>query len=817
MKISWNWLKEYVHFDLTPQETAKYLTDCGLEVDGIEQFEAVKGGLKGLLVGEILTCEAHPNSDHLHITTVKIGEGDPLHIVCGAANVAKGQKVIVATIGTTLYSGNESFTIKKSKIRGELSEGMICAEDEIGLSNSHDGIMVLDDSAVPGTTAADFFNLPTDYTIEIGLTPNRSDAMSHLGVARELAAVLNTHGIPCSGVLYPQAPDFIPNAKKNPIDITIENTEACPRYIGLSFENVTVKESPDWLKNRLLSIGIRPINNVVDITQFVMFEIGQPLHAFDANYIKDGKVIVKNLPEGTPFVTLDGAEVKLSKEDLMICNAKEGMCIAGVYGGLHSGVTEMTKSVFLESAYFNPISVRKTSKRHHLKTDAAFRYERGVDPDTTLYAIRRAANLIQELTGATIVSEIIDVYPKEIELRKVKLSLPEVYQVAGKEIPRDEISSILLLLGMEVHAAGEEQLLVTVPHNRVDVTRSIDLIEEILRIYGYNNIEIPQNISYQFFGKTKSTLHTIQKNISTFLVERGYYEVMNNSLTKGTYSDDFPFIDSDKTVKLLNPLSSELNVMRQTLLFSLLENISRNINNKNSDLCLFEFGNVYEKSSETSDDVAKRYTQSPMLAMAISGNTGEEQWNTIPRKMSFFDLKNSIENMLLKLNVPKSSLTYEYAADEMFLQNMIVKSGEQILLKSGEIHPKTLKYFDIKKSVYFAEISMEVLAQVIPQRNIEFQEVPLYPSVKRDLALVVDKKVTYAELEKIAFKYGSKLLKQVTLFDVYEGDKIESGKKSYALGFLLQHSSKTLTEDEISKMMTKLIDAFDKEAGAKLR
>lgn len=817
MKISFNWLKEYVQFDLTPQDTAKYLTDCGLEVDGIEEFETVKGGLKGLVVGEVLTCDAHPNSDHLHLTTVNIGEDPPLHIVCGAANVAQGQKVIVATIGTTLYSGDESFSIKKSKIRGELSEGMICAEDEIGIGSSHDGIMVLDECAIPGTPAAKYFNMPVDYIFEIGLTPNRSDAMSHLGVARELYAVLTTHKIPCSGLIYPKAYDFIPNSKKNPIDITIENTADCPRYTGLSFENVNVKESPEWLKNRLLSIGIRPINNVVDITQFIMFEMGQPLHAFDAGYIKGNKVIIKNLPEGTPFTTLDGNEIKLSDQDLMICNADSGMCIAGVYGGLHSGVTTKTTGIFLESAYFNPISVRKTSKRHHLKTDAAFRYERGTDPEMTLYAIRRAANLIQELTGATIVSEIIDVYHKVIEPRKVKLSLPEVNQIAGKEIPRNEISAILLLLGMEVDAAGEEHLLVTVPHNRVDVTRSIDLIEEIMRIYGYNNIEIPVNISYQLLKRNKNSIHNIKKTISNYLVSSGYFEVMNNSLTKGVYSEKYPFIDADKTVKLLNPLSNELSALRQTMLFSILENIAHNINNKNPNVKLFEFGNIYEKYAVESADVTKKYGESQRLSIAVSGKTNGEQWNVNSQEITFFDLKSSLKNLLIKLNIPQSALHCEYGQDELFLQNMKLKIGDNLLLIAGEIHPKILKDFDIRRKVFFADIAMDILLENISKGTIEYQEIPLYPTVKRDLALVIDKHISYADLEHIAYKYGSKLLKQVSLFDVYEGDKIEAGKKSYALEFILQHTSKTLTEEEINKVMNKLIEAFSKEAGAKLR
>lgn len=817
MKISLNWLKEYIRFDLTPDEVGVHLTNCGLEVEGIEDFESVKGGLRGLVIGEVLTCEDHPDSDHLHITTVNVGQETPLNIVCGASNVAAGQKVVVACIGATLYSDNDSFTIKKSKIRGVPSEGMICAEDEIGLGNSHEGIMVLDESAEPGTPASQYFNIEKDYVFEIGLTPNRSDAMSHFGVAQELYAVLSQNKIPCT-LISPKSYDFIPNAKKNLIDITIENKQDCPRYTGLTFENITVKESPDWLKNRLRSIGIRPINNVVDITQFVMFELGQPLHAFDADFITSNKVIIKNLPEGTPFTTLDGAEIKLSAEDLMICNDSEGMCIAGVYGGQNSGVTEKTKNLFLESAYFNPKSVRKTSKRHHLKTDAAFRYERGCDPENTVLAIRRAANLIQELTGAHITSEIVDLYPNRIEPCKVLLSLNEVNQVAGKEIGKNEISNILLLLGMEVAYAGDDQLMVTIPSNRVDVTRPVDLIEEILRIYGYNNIEIPSQISYQLNMAEGVSKQKMQNIVSTYLINNGFYETMNTSLTKGAYVDKFDFLNKEETVFMLNPLSSELNVMRQTLLFSGLENIIHNFNNRNFNLRLFEFGRTYHKiSADTSKDVTERFVEKQQMSLFVTGKNHEDDWNKASSDLDFFYLKNIIYNVLEKMNFPIEELTCSSMEGMPFTDNLVWLYGETPVIKAGRVHPSILKSFDIKKDVYFAEFEQEILYSCYGKKPVEFKAIPIFPAVKRDIALVVDKHITYATLENIAYKYGSKLLKSVSLFDVYEGDKIENGKKSYALNFVLQHHERTLTDEEINKVMNKLINAFEKEVDGKLR
>lgn len=822
MKISYKWLKDLLTFDIPAEEISVYLTNCGLEVEGIETFETVKGGLRGLVIGEVLTCEPHPNSDHLHVTTVNVGGEEPLHIVCGAPNVAAGQKVVVATIGTVLYDGDESFTIKKSKLRGEPSEGMICAEDEIGLGSAHDGIMVLDENAVPGTPASEYFHVESDTIFEIGLTPNRCDAISHVGVARDLHAALIHAGRECSPLILPSAPEIKPIANvKFRVDLSVENTKDCPRYTGLLFDNVKVGDSPAWLQTKLNSVGIRPINNVVDITQFIMLELGQPMHAFDADKIKGNKVIVKNLPEGTPFVTLDGNEVKLSENDLMICNAEEGMCIAGVYGGLHSGITADTTRVFLESAYFNPVSIRKTAKRHGLKTDASFRYERGCDPDITVYAIKRAAELIQELTGASVISDVVDYYPTKIEPCQVTLLYSDVNKVAGKVIDKQIVSKILLLLGMEVQTSGEDQLLVTVPLNKADVTRPIDLIEEILRIYGYNNIEIPDVISYRIAaGDNVDMAYQQQMTISTYLADNGFFEVMNNSLTKYEYAEHFNFINENEAVKLLNPLSSELNAMRQTLLFHGLENVERNVNNKNANLRLFEFGKTYHlnTTADKSEDVVTRYQEKNEMVMFVTGKDAEDSWNRKAQDLDLFYLRNMVENVLRKVNFPMDKLTLATDGDmRMFCDKVDYRCGDDTVVSVGLLSPAVLKFFGLKRQVYYAEFNLAVLQACTVGQQVKYQQINTFPAVKRDLALVVDSNVTYDALEKIGFKYGSKLVKSISLFDVYEGDKVEEGKKSYALNFVLQNPNKTLTDEEINKVMNKLISAYEREMGAKLR
>ena len=771
MKISYKWLKDLMNFSLTAEETAAILTDCGLEVEGVETFETVRGGLRGLKIGEVLTCEPHPNSDHLHVTTVNVGDPEPLHIVCGAPNVAAGQKVVVATIGTVLYSGDESFTIKKSKLRGEPSEGMICAEDEIGLGTSHDGIMVLPEEAVPGTPAAEYFHVESDTIFEIGLTPNRCDAICHFGVARDLYAALSQRGIPCSTLVRRNAREVQPvSGVHSRIDIVIENTTDCPRYSGVLLEGINVKESPEWLQTKLKSVGVRPINNIVDITQFIMLEYGQPMHAFDADKIEGNKVIVKNLSEGTPFVTLDGNEVKLSAADLMICNEKEGMCIAGVYGGLHSGITANTTRLFLESAYFNPVSIRKTAKRHGLKTDASFRYERGCDPTITVYALKRAVELVMDLAGGYPVMDIVDRYPNIIAPCQITLYYDEVNQVAGKVIEKKTVTRILELLDMEVKPVGEDKVIVTVPQNKADVTRPIDLIEEILRIYGYNNIEIPTTLNYDMSClRQNDGAYQMQISISKYLADNGFYEVMNNSLTKA--------------VKI-------------------------------------EFGKTYHFNPQTvvGDDVTIRYQEKEMMSMFVTGKLGEDDWSGKAAEADFFYLRNMIDNFLQKINFPMEKMTL-VTDDEprMFAQHVAYRVGELTPVRVGVLRKDILRAFDIKKPVYYAEIEVKTLNELIQGRAVSFQPINTFPAVRRDLALVVDKTVNYDTLEKIARKYASKLLKQVSLFDVYEGSGVGEGQKSYALNFVLQSADKTLTDEEINKVMNKLISAYEREIGAKLR
>lgn len=821
MKISYNWLKSILTFDATAVECADYLTNCGLEVESMETYNSIKGGLEGLVIGEVLTCEPHPNSDHLHITTVNVGNDNPLHIVCGASNVAAGQKVVVATVGTTLYFGEETITIKKSKLRGELSEGMICAEDEIGIGTSHDGIMVLDDKAVPGTPAATYFKVETDTIFEIGLTPNRNDAGSHFGVARDLYAALIVNNRNCSIPILPNVSDIKPNAGNSfRIDISVENKKSCPRYTGLLFDNVKVADSPEWLQKKLQSVGIRPVNNVVDITQFVMLEIGQPMHAFDADKIKGNKLIVKNLPEGTPFVTLDGNEIKLSEEDLMICNAEEGMCIAGVYGGINSGVTSQTTKVFLESAYFSPTSIRKTAKRHGLMTDASFRFERGCDPSITVYAIKRAAELIMNITGAGAISNITDFYPDKIEPAQIGLFYNEVNKVAGEVIDKQIISKILLLLGMEVHTVNEDQLSVTVPQNKADITRPIDLIEEILRIHGYNNIRTSQTLTYQLpENEMTDKTHDLQMHISNYLVDCGFFEIMNNSLTKSDYARQFDFIPENETVKLLNPLSNELSALRQTLLFQGIESVVHNLNNKNPNLRLFEFGKTYHLNPDTTgqDDVTVRYSEKSELALFLTGKDGPDYWNHKAQDMDLFYLKNIVENVLAKENFSLSQ-SKQVTDDEsrMFSEHLTWCLDNEPVAVIGRLRSDILRYFDLKKPVFYAEIHLSAL-EAYGQQEIIYQPITVFPFVKRDLALLVDKSVTYSTLEDIGYKFGSNLMKNISLFDVYEGDKIPADKKSYALTFVLQNPHKTLTDKEINKTMNRLIEAYRRNVGATLR
>jgi len=817
MKISFNWLKQYINFDLPPEKTGFYLTNCGLEVEAIEKFETIKGGLKGVVIGEVLACEAHPDSNHLHVATVNISDEAPLNIVCGAPNVRKGLKVAVATVGAVLYAGEESFTIKKSKIRGAVSEGMICSEKELQLGENHEGIMELAEQAQVGQHAAEYFNVEEDYIFEIGLTPNRSDAISHIGVARDLFAALKQNSVPCSKIPLPSIGDFIPSKRQFPISITIENKNACPRYTGICLEDIVIKESPEWLKNRLISVGVRPINNVVDITQFVMFETGHPLHAFDSDKIEGRKIIIKTLQKDTVFKTLDDKELKLHEEDLMICNAKKGMCIAGVYGGIDSGITENTRNVFLESAYFNPVSVRKTAKRHALKTDAAFRFERGCDITMTVYALKRAAKLLVELANAVITSDVIDEYPTVIEPIVLPLSVDEVQKVAGKKIDKETISSILLNLGFENSSISEKKLSVAIPLNKHDVTRPIDLIEEVLRIYGFNNIEIPNEIRYSQHSKPEPALRKLQHSISTYLVDNGFCEMVNNSLSKAEYASLFDFIDEDERVDLVNPMSSELNAMRQTLLISGLETIAYNLNNKNNILKFFEFGKSYHLVNKEKTDPIQRFSEKEKLSLFVTGKTHEENWIEIHKDLDIFFLKNYLENILHKAGIAFTAQAICTENNSMLVNSLSYFHNDLCIAKAGQVNPKILKHFDIKKPVYYAEIE---LAQLFPEylkHKILYTPIATIPAVKRDLALVVDRNITYLQLEKVTDQFGSRHIKKVSLFDVYEGEKLPEGKKQYALNFILQHPEKTLTDEEINKIMSKLIAAFERECGAALR
>jgi phenylalanyl-tRNA synthetase beta chain len=807
MKISYNWLKEYINIDLDANVVAKYLTDTGLEVEGIETVESVKGGLKGIVIGEVLTKDQHPNADRLSITTVDIGQENSLQIVCGAPNVEAGQKVPVATIGTVLYSGEDSFKIKKGKIRGEVSEGMICAEDEIGLGDSHEGIMVLDANAKSGQAASEYFNIESDIVFEIGLTPNRSDAMSHIGVARDLAAVLHHNNIDCK-LEFPDISSFKEGSEKG-FSIEVKDYKACPRYAGLNLENITVSSSPDWLKKKLTSIGLTPINNVVDITNFVLHETGQPLHAFDASKIKNQKVIVQQLAENTKFTTLDEQERKLSSNDLIICNGdNEPMCLAGVFGGIDSGVSSSTTSIFLESAYFNPVSVRKTAKRHSLSTDASFRFERSVDPNLVIYALKRAANLLAEICGASISSSISDLYPEKINNTSLTLNYDKVDSLIGEKIDRNQITSILKDLDIDVETENDTQIELSIPPYRIDVTREEDVIEEILRIYGYNNISIPKQIKSSISYSKKPNSHDLQNAISDLLSSNGFSECMNNSLSKSSYSKLIDEIDEEKQITLLNPLSQELDGMRQSMLFSGLENISYNLNRKASDLSFYEFGNTYHLENG-------KYVENRKLILLATGNESFENWDSPSKQKDFFWMKKRVEHILRRLGISNikgktSDLSY---LDDAF--SFTIK--KDVVASFGSVSSPLLSKFGIKNEVLYAEIEWGLLTERLKHNNTKYREINKFPAVRRDLALLLDKDIEFSTLNNIAKQTENKLLKSVNLFDVYEGDKLPKGKKSYALSFALESSEKTLTDKEIDKVMSNLIESFEQKVGAEVR
>ena len=820
MNISYNWLKDYLDFDLQPDEVAAALTSIGLETGGVEEVQTIKGGLEGLVIGEVLTCEEHPNSDHLHITTVNVGGAEPLQIVCGAPNVAAGQKVVVAVNGTKLYDGDECFTIKRSKIRGVESNGMICAEDEIGIGTDHAGIIVLPADAVVGTPAKEYYNVKSDYVLEVDITPNRVDATSHFGVARDLAAYLKQNGKPAN-LKRPSVDAFKIDDEVPAIEVVVENKEACLRYSGITIKNVTVKESPEWLQNRLKVIGLRPINNVVDITNYILHGVGQPLHSFDADKIKGNKVVVRSATEGAEFVTLDGVERTLTDRDLMICNVEEPMCIAGVFGGLDSGVTEQTKNVFLESATFHPTWIRKTARRFGLNTDASFRYERGLDPNQTVEVMKRAALLIQEVAGGTITGAIQDIYPVPVAPYRVELTYDKVNTLIGKVIPVETVKSILESLEMKIVSETAEGLVIDVPVYRIDVQRDVDVIEDILRIYGYNNVEFSDNVKSNLSYQTPTDRsYKLQNLISEQLCGCGFNEILNNSLTRSAYYDNLSTYPVSHCVMLMNPLSADLNCMRQTLLFGGLESVEHNAKRKNGNIRFFEFGNCYDynidhkKEGETLAEFSEDYR----LGLWVSGSRVDNNWAHPNEKSSVYELKAYVENILVRLGVNLQKVIFGNLANDIYSAGLSIttSSGRQ-LGTMGIVSPKICKELDIETDVYYAELSWTLLMKEIKKSKVTFSEISKFPAVKRDLALLLEKNVQFAEIEKIATESERKLLKDVALFDVYEGKNLPAGKKSYAVSFYLQDEGKTLNDKQIDAIMKKIQTNLEQKLGAQLR
>ncbi len=820
MEISYKWLKEYVDFDLTPQETADALTSCGLEVDALEEVQTIKGGLKGLYVGKVLTCELHPNSDHLHITTVDLGKAEPQQIVCGAPNVAAGQKVIVADLGCVLYDGDKEFVIKKSKLRGVESLGMICAEDEIGVGTSHDGIIVLPEDAPIGQPAAEYYHVESDWVIEIDITANRSDALSHWGVARDLYAWLRRNGHETS-LHRPDCTEFTVDNTNLPIDVEIENTEACKRYACVSITDCEVKESPEWLQDKLKVIGLRPINNIVDITNYVMMAYGQPMHCFDADMVKGNKIVVRTQPEGTKFVTLDGEEHTLGEHDLSICNAEDPMCIAGIFGGKGSGTYDTTTNVVLESAYFHPTWIRKSARRHGLSTDASYRFERGIDPNGIIYALKQAAILCKQLAGGKVSMEIKDVYPTKIEDARVQLDYEYVDCLIGKHIGNDMIKSIVESLDMKIVNESETGLELDVPAYRVDVQRPCDVVEDILRIYGYNNVEIPTQLksSLTILGDEDKAYHW-QNVIGEQLVGCGFREILNNSLTKTAYYTELNHYTEETTVKVMNPLSSDLGVMRQSLLFGGLESICRNVNHKMPNLRFFEFGNCYHFSPEkkNDEDPIKAYTEEMHLGMWITGKRVEGSWAHADEKASFYELKAYVLNIFTRLGVNPGIVVSESSDNNIFGKALSLKARSgKVLCEMGTISHKLLKKMDIDQEVFYADINWDNIMRAIKKNEVLYHDISKFPSVSRDLALLIDKTTQFEQIEQIARQTEKKLLKSVELFDVYEGKNLPEGKKSYAVNFILQDETKTLNDKQIEAIMNKLINNLKQKLGAELR
>jgi phenylalanyl-tRNA synthetase beta chain len=819
MKISYNWLKRYADIDLPPEEVSILLTNCGLEVESYETTESVKGGLKGVFIGKVIECVKHPNADKLSLTKVDIGTDRLLSVVCGAPNVAAGQKVPVATVGTMIYQGDKFFEIKEAKIRGEFSEGMICAEDELGLGHSHEGIMVLDPDAAIGMPAAEYFKVSEDTVFEIGLTPNRTDAMSHLGVARDFVAVLNQRNQEKKYLLkWPSVNEFAVDNPNLNIPVIVEDAELCPRYSGLTISGIKIAESPEWMKNLLTAAGIRPINNIVDVTNFVMMELGQPLHAFDASKIKGRKVIVRKARNDEAFITLDGAERKLSNEDLMICNVEEGMCIAGVFGGAVSGVSDSTTNIFLESACFNPRSIRKTSRYHGLQTDSSFRFERGSDPNITVYALKRAALLIRELAGGKISSEIIDVYPDPVKPANIQVRWKNIDRLIGKEIVHDNIKSILNDLGIKIEEESTEMLSLIIPTFKNDVTREADIIEEILRIYGYDNIEMRGQLRSSLSFSNKPDPERLRNLVSDMLSSRGFNEIINNSLTRSKYAEESAWLNAANSVFLLNPLSQDLNVMRQTLLFGGLETINWNQNRKTTDLKLYEFGRIYriypEKSSGKPLD---QYDEHEHLSLWVTGKREPESWRTNDLKVDFFDLKASVQAIFERIGFSTDKFSKSKINDELFEEGTAYSISKVSVVRFGRLKKKELKRFDLKQEVFYADFDWEKIIGLLAENVVSYTELAKFPEVRRDLALVLDSSVRYEELELAAYQAEKHILKGVSLFDVYQGDKIGEGKKSYAISFLLRDDQKTLTDQIIENTMEKIIRAFQEKFGATVR
>lgn len=820
MNISYNWLKEYLDFDLQPEEVAEALTSIGLETGSVEEVQTIKGGLEGLVIGEVLTCEAHPNSDHLHVTTVNVGSGEPLQIVCGAPNVAAGQKVVVAVNGTKLYDGDKEFAIKRSKLRGVESNGMICAEDEIGVGTDHSGIIVLPDSAGVGTPAKEYYNVKSDYVLEVDITPNRVDATSHYGVARDLAAYLKQHGKPAE-LKRPSVDNFQIDVDAPAITIEVQNTEACPRYSGITIKNVTVKESPEWLQNKLRTIGLRPINNVVDITNFILHGLGQPMHAFDAGKIKGNKIIVRPAHTGDNFVTLDGVERTLTDRDLMICNSEEPMCIGGVFGGLDSGVTEQTTDVFLESANFHPTWIRKTARRFGLNTDSSFRYERGLDPNVTIYILKYAAMLVKELAGGQITGAIQDIYPKVFEPYKVSLTYEKINSLTGKVIPVETVKSIVQSLEMNITEETPEGLHLEVPVYRIDVQRDVDVIEDILRIYGYNNVEFTEHVKSSLSYKTPTDHSYAMENlISEQLTGCGFNEILNNSLTRSAYYEKLTTYPAEHCVMLMNPLSADLNCMRQTLLFGGLESIEHNSKRKNGNIRFYEFGNCYTYTQENKKEgeTLAQFDEDYRLGLWLCGYRVENNWAHANESSSVYELKAYVENILVRLGINVKKLIFGNLSNDIYDAGLsITTPAGKTIGTLGIVNHKIRKAMDIDMDVYYAELDWKALMKETKKNKVTYTELSKYPSVKRDLALLIDKSVQFAEIQKIATESERKLLKDVVLFDVYEGKNLPAGKKSYAVSFILEDETKTLNDKQIDAIMKKIQTNLEQKLGAQLR